>query len=75
MFVWFTLFEFIALALLIIYIIQTHSQNQVPFYVRAVTFVTWFLSIGMILLVPLDIYFTREKDFGNNIFDQQWNFL
>lgn len=41
------------------HLIHTHSQSTVPFYVKLVVFISWMLSIGMVLILPYDIYTSK----------------
>ncbi|KRX05631.1 hypothetical protein PPERSA_09771 [Pseudocohnilembus persalinus] len=54
-----TVVEFLALAIVLIYVIHNFSQKDVDITIKISVFVTCYLSVGIILLLPYDIYLTR----------------
>lgn len=58
----FAILEFFLLSVYLIYIIETHAAKDVSFLSKVVTFISWLMSIGMILLVPWDLYITRRDE-------------
>jgi len=55
------LIEYLILSVILIYIIQTYSNREVSWLVKLIVFIAWSLSIGMVMLLPLDIYYTLHS--------------
>lgn len=56
----FAILEFFLLSSYLIYVIESHAARDVSFLSKFVTFISWLMSIGMIVLVPWDLYITRR---------------
>jgi hypothetical protein len=56
-----TLGEFAFTAIFIGYMIYTYSNKHVSAVVKISVFVTNMLSIGLVLMLPLDVYITRRN--------------
>lgn len=54
--------ELVVILFYLFYVIHTHSEKQVSLYVRMLTLVSWLLSFGLIIIVPLEIYFTEQDE-------------
>ncbi|CAK69912.1 unnamed protein product (macronuclear) [Paramecium tetraurelia] len=51
--------------LLLIYVgilVHEYSQQQVPFYVKLLTYTSWILSFGIVFIIPHDIYYTLNDN-------------
>ncbi|CAD8159086.1 unnamed protein product [Paramecium octaurelia] len=43
------------------YVIHSHAQKQVNFYVKALTLISWLISFSLIIILPLDIYKNEQE--------------
>lgn len=45
-----------------LYLIETYSKKDVPYYVKLITLSSWVMNFALIILVPIDIYATLIED-------------
>ncbi|CAD8073309.1 unnamed protein product [Paramecium sonneborni] len=59
-----TILEGLTLLFYVGYLVREYSQQQVPFYVKLLTYISWILSFGIVFIIPHDIYYTLN-DYGD----------
>lgn len=50
------------------YLVHSYAQKEVHLYVKILTFLSWLLSFGIVLIIPHDIYFVQSIFTHKNIF-------
>ncbi len=54
---WLVLLQILLAVWYVWHLVQTYSLRTVPLYLRIMIFATWMLSFGIVLILPLDIYY------------------
>lgn len=57
---WLILTQIILSLLYVWHLVQSYSLKTVPLYLKFLIFATWTLSFGIVLILPLDIYYVRR---------------
>ena len=52
-----TIFEIILLIFLVGALLYEYTSKKVPKYVIPIVYISWLLSFGVILLLPIDLYY------------------
>ncbi len=58
-----TLLQLIGVTAFSVHLIQTYSQHDVSLNVKLLVLSSWVMNFAIIILVPLDIYFTLKQPF------------
>ncbi len=66
--------EFLVLFILVGYLVYEYSAKRVPLYVKLVCYFSWLTSFGIIVVIPLDIYFVITNSKAKFIIFYQLNF-
>lgn len=56
---WLVLLQIVLSVGYVWYLVESYSSKTVPPYVKGLVFSTWLLSFGIVLILPLDIYYVR----------------
>lgn len=60
-----SIIEIILLILYVIFLVNEYSAKSVPMYIKILTFISWLMSFGIVLVIPHDIYYVRKINLKN----------
>ncbi len=55
----FSIIEFIAICAYVAYLIYKYARKDTAIYVKILVYISWLLSIGIVFIVPLDVYYVN----------------